>query len=152
MAKKKSASNNIVNRRARHDYALGDELVVGVALTGPETKALRLKHGQLQGAYVTVKDNELWLVNASIIGGTSLPISETEQTRTRKLLAKQREINSLIEKKQQGNTIIPLEILTRGRYIKLRIAVGRGKKRYDKRQALKKRDQQRQIDQTIRKI
>src|SRR5581483_2658862 len=137
MAKKKRTSSAIVNRRAWHDYALGDTFVVGIALTGPETKALRLKHGQLQGAYVTVKDNELWLVNAAIIGGNNLPISESEQSRTRKLLAKRREIDGLIVAKQQGQTIVPLEILTQGRYIKLRIAVGRGKKRYDKRQTLK---------------
>ncbi len=148
MAKKKR-SNAIVNRRARHDYALGDSFVVGVQLTGPETKALRLKHGQLQGAYVTVKNNELWLVNASIMGGNNLPITEDEQTRTRKLLAKRREIDELIAKKQQGNTIVPLELLTTGRYIKLRIAVGRGKKNYDKRETLKRRDMQRQIERSI---
>jgi SsrA-binding protein len=146
MAKRKKPSQAIVNRRARHDYALGDSLIVGIELTGPETKALRLKHGQLQGAYVTVKDNELWLVNAAIMDGSNLPISEQEQTRTRKLLAKRREIDDLIAAKQQGQTIVPLEILTTGRYIKLRIAVGRGKRRYDKRQTLKARDQQRQID------
>ncbi len=148
MAKRKKNSAAIVNRRARHDYALGDSLVVGIELTGPETKALRLKHGQLQGAYVTVKDNELWLVNAAIMGGTNLPISDSEQTRTRKLLAKRREIDDLIAAKQQGNTIVPLELLTSSRFIKLRIAVGRGKKLYDKRHTLKKRDQQRQIDRT----
>jgi len=149
MVKKKRTSNAIVNRRARHDYALGDSLVVGLQLSGPETKALRLKHGQLQGAYVTVKDNELWLVNAAIMGGNNLPITEEEQTRTRKLLAKRKEIDDLIASKQQGMTIIPLEILTAGRYVKLRIAVGRGKKKYDKRQVLKQRDQQRQIDRLV---
>ncbi len=149
MAKKKS-SNAIVNRRARHDYAIGDNFVVGLQLTGPETKALRLKHGQLQGAYVTVRDNELWLVNAAIMGNTNLPITEQEQTRTRKLLAKRREINDLIAKKQQGNSIVPLEILTTGRYVKLRIAVGRGKKHYDKRQVLKARYEQRTINRLIK--
>jgi SsrA-binding protein len=151
MAKKKRTSNAIVNRRARHDYELGDSLVVGMQLTGPETKALRLKHGQLQGAYVTVKDNELWLVNAAIMGDSNLPITEEQQTRTRKLLAKHREIEDLIAAKQQGQTIVPLELLTAGRYIKLRIAVGRGKKMYDKRQTLKARDEQRNINRIINK-
>ncbi len=146
MAKRKKTSNAIVNRRARHDYALGDSLVVGIQLTGPETKALRLKHGQLQGSYVTVKDNELWLVNAAIMGDSNLPITEEQQTRTRKLLAKHREIEDLVASKQQGQTIVPLELLTTGRFIKLRIAVGRGKRKFDKRQVLKRRDQQRQID------
>src|SRR5690242_15853471 len=73
-------SKRITNRRARHDYELGDGLVVGVQLTGAETKALRLGHGQLRGAYVTVKDSELWLINATINGGPGLPISDSDQT------------------------------------------------------------------------
>ena len=139
-------TKQIVNRRARHDYELGDSLVVGVSLTGSETKNLRMGHGQLRGSYVNVKDNELWLVNATISGTNAMPISEQDQTRNRRLLAKRREIGALVEAKQQGKTIVPLEMLTHGRYIKLRIAIGRGKKQYDKRQALKKRDEQRRID------
>lgn len=145
MKKKPATTKQIVNRRARHDYELGDSLVVGVALTGAETKALRMGHGQLRGAYVTVKDGELWLINATISGTSGIRITDTEQTRTRKLLAKHREIEALIEAKQQGRTIVPLEVLTKGRYIKMRIAVGKGKKRYDKRETLKKRDESRHI-------
>lgn len=141
MKKKFHTTKRIENRRARHDYELGDSLVVGIALTGAETKNLRLGHGQLRGAYVNVKDKELWLVNAAINGTNTIPISEEDQNRTRRLLAKRREIDALIEAKQQGRTIVPLEMLTRGRYIKLRIAIGRGKKLYDKRQTLKKRDE-----------
>lgn len=145
MKKRKASTGTISNRRARHEYALGDGLVVGIELTGAETKSLRRGHGQLQGAYVTVKDDQLWLVNATINGDKGIQISEADQTRSRRLLAKRKEIDELIAKKQQGNTIIPLEILTRGRYVKLRLASGRGKKRYDKRQTLKKRDEQRSI-------
>jgi SsrA-binding protein len=150
--KKKHAhqTKQIVNRRARHDYELGDSLVVGIALTGAETKNLRLGHGQLRGSYVNVKDNELWLVNAAINGTNSIPITEDDQTRNRRLLAKRREIDALIQAKQQGKTIVPLEMLTHGRYIKLRIAVGRGKKLYDKRQTLKKRDESRTIQQALK--
>src|SRR3990167_1733488 len=143
MAKKKSHNQpkSISNRRARHDYQLGDSFVVGMNLTGGETKALRMGHGQLRGAYVTVKDSakggELWLVNATISGTNGVPLNEEEQPRSRKLLAKRSEIDKLIASKKQGNTIIPLEILTGGRYIKLRIASGRGKKLYDKRQTQK---------------
>jgi len=152
MAKKKSGqTKNIVNRRARFDYELGDGLVVGLELTGRETKALRMGHGQLRGAYVTVKDNELLLINATITGTSSIPIPENEQTRARKLLAKRREIDALIAGKQQGRTIVPLEILTRGRYIKLRIAIGQGKKRWDKRQTLKARDEKRQINRALKR-
>jgi len=156
MAKKKSHNQpkSISNRRARHDYQLGDSFVVGMNLTGGETKALRMGHGQLRGAYVTVKDSakggELWLVNATISGSSGIPIDEQTQTRSRKLLAKRREIDQLVASKQQGRTIVPLDILTGGRYIKLRIAVGQGKKNYDKRQTLKARDENRQINRAIK--
>ena len=135
-----SSPATIRNRRASHDYELGDSLVVGLQLSGAETKSLRQGHGHLRGAYVTVKNDELWLINATITGNNGIPIDETDKTRARKVLAKRREIDALIAAKQQGKTIVPLEILTRGRYIKLRISVGRGKKRYDKRQVLKARD------------
>lgn len=151
MAKKKpNAPKSIQNRRARFDYELGDSLVVGLELTGPEVKSLRMGHGQLRGAYVTVKDDELYLLNGTINGTNAVPLSEQEQTRTRKLLAKRREIKALIEAKQQGRTIVPLELLTRGRFIKLRIAVGKGKRQYDKRQTLKKRDTARDINREIK--
>jgi len=146
MAKKKATqAKTIQNRRARFDYELGDSLVVGLELTGAETKSLRMGHGQLRGAYVTVKGNELYLIGSTVNGTNGIPLSEDEQTRTRKLLAKRREIDALIAAKQQGRTIVPLEMLTRGRFIKLRIAIGKGKKQYDKRQALKARDQARDI-------
>jgi SsrA-binding protein len=148
--KKPSQTKRITNRRARHDYELGDSLVVGLELTGAETKALRMGHGQLRGAYVTVKADELYLINATISGTSGIPISESDQARARKLLAKRREIQALIAGKQQGKTIVPLEILTGGRFIKLRISVGRGKKRYDKRQTLKARDDSRRAQAALK--
>jgi SsrA-binding protein len=145
MKKKPAQTKVISNRRARFDYELGDALVAGLELSGAEVKSLRMGHGHLRGAYVTVKDGELWLINATIAGTSGIQISETDQTRARKLLAKRREIEALIAAKQQGRTIVPLEILTRGRFIKVRIAVGKGKKRYDKRQTIKKREEDRKI-------
>lgn len=153
MAKQKrnaQQTKQITNRRARHDYELGDSLVVGLELTGRETKALRMGHGQLRGAYVTVKDDQLWLLNAAINGSAGIPIPEEEQTRTRRLLAKRREIDALIEAKQQGRTIVPLSMLTQGRFIKLKVAVGKGKKLYDKRQTLKARDESRAINRALK--
>lgn len=144
MAKKKQqTTKSIQNRRARFDYELGDSLIVGLELTGREVKSLRMGYGQLRGAYVTVKDNELWLLNATINGTTGIPIPETEQNRTRKLLAKRKQIDALIAEKQQGKSIIPTEMITNGRFIKLRISVGKGKRQYDKRQTLKERDDKR---------
>ena len=150
MKKKQLQPKLISNRRARHDYEIDDTLLVGIQLTGAETKALRHGHGQLRGAYITVKDNELYLLNSTISSFPGVPIPESEQTRTRKLLAKRSEINKLIALKQQGNAIVPLEILTGNRYIKLRIAAGRGKKQYDKRQTLKARDQNREANAAIK--
>jgi SsrA-binding protein len=149
MSKKPHTASKITNRRARFDYELGDTLVVGLALTGAETKSLRLGHGQLRGAYVTIKDGELWLINAQITGGKGIDIAEQDQTRSRKLLANKREIERLIEAKTQGRTIVPLELLTSSRYIKMRIALGKGKKRYDKRETIKKRQQERDAKRQI---
>lgn len=151
-AKKPNQTKKIVNRRARHDYAVDDSIVVGMALTGAETKSLRMGHGQLRGAYVTLKDGELWLLNATITGSAGIPMPEDQQTRTRKLLAKRKEIDKLAAAKQQGLALIPLEILTGGRYIKLRIAAARGQKKYDKRETIKKRDQIRQNDRELRRL
>lgn len=151
MAKKKlSQTKHITNRRARFDYDLGDGLVVGIALSGAETKALRRGHGHIRGAYVTVKDGELWLVNATITGDAGIKISEEQQTRSRKLLAKRKEIEELVSAKQQGRTIVPLEVLTKGRYVKVRIAAGRGKRKYDKREVIKKRDEDRKMKAAIK--
>ena len=112
MARKKHQSTGkIVNRRARFDYELGDSFVVGLVLNGRETKSLRLGHGQLQGAYVTVKNGELWLINAAIHGTKGIPIEDTEVTQARKLLARRREIDQIIAAKQPGKTIVPTEIL-----------------------------------------
>lgn len=151
MAKQKSTqSKRIQNRRARHDYELGDSLVVGLELTGAEVKSLRMGHGHLRGAYVTVKSDELFLINATIAGTNGIPIEESDQTRARKALAKRREIDALNAARQQGRTIVPLEILTGGRFIKLRLSVGKGKKRYDKRQTLKKRDDDRRAQAALK--
>lgn len=152
MAKKaKAQTKRISNRRATFDYDLGDSLIVGIELTGAEAKNLRMGHGHLRGSYVNVKDNELILTNATIAGIGSIPIEESEQTRPRKLLAKRKEIDSLIEAKKQGRTIVPIEIYTGGRYIKLKIAVAKGKKKYDKRQSLKAKDEQRDINRIIKR-
>lgn len=153
MAKKSPSAvqrtKRITNKRAKFDYDLGDGFVAGLVLTGVETKALRLGHGHLKGAYVIVKDNELYLLNATITGFNGVKVDETDQTRSRKLLMKRREINLLLEAKIQGKSIIPTELLTGGRYIKLRLCLATGKKKYDKRQALKQRDQDRDTQREL---
>jgi SsrA-binding protein len=148
--KKRNQDKTIRNRRASFDYELGDSLVVGVELTGRETKALRMGQGSLKGAYVTVRNEELYLLNALVGQVPGINLTEDEKTRTRKLLAKRREINALIAAKQQGRTIVPLEMLTGGRFIKLRISVGKGKKQYDKRRTLKERDAAREVSRELK--
>lgn len=143
-AKKKPVPpKSIVNRRARFDYELGDEIVAGLVLTGPETRAAREGHIQLKGAYVTIRNGELWLNNASF----SLKLNQRGQidarsidTTPRKLLASHKQIDALAAERHSGMTIVPTKLLTTGRFIKVVIALGKGKRRYDKRQAIKKRD------------
>ena len=144
-ARQNTSEKVIRNKRARFDYALGDSYTVGIVLNGRETKSLRLGHGQLQGSYVTIKNDELWLINASIHGTKGIPIEDTEVTRNRKLLAKKRELGMLMQAKNQGMTIVATDILTTGRFIKVRIAIGKGKREYDKRQTLKRRDDSKNV-------
>lgn len=137
----------IINRRASFEYELGDDLVVGLELTGAETKAARLGHVQLKGSYVTVKRNQLWLINASFsVKSNEKGSGNTVDTRDRRVLAHRKQIDKFIERRKQGLTIVPKRLLTDGRFIKLIIAEGRGKKLYDRRQAIKKRDLERRGD------
>lgn len=143
---KKLPTSAIQNRRARYDYDVRDEFSVGIMLTGQEVKAARSGQVSLKGAYVTVKGGELWLTNASFsILHTEPGKSErTVETGARKLLANKKEIAELMAAKDQGLTIVPLSMSTRTRYIKLTIATAKGKKQYDKRETIKRRDQERE--------
>lgn len=142
----------LLNRRARFDYELGEEIVAGLELTGPEVRAARDGHVQLKGSFVSVKSNELWLSNASF----SLKLNEkgdtsrTVDTRPRKLLASRKQIDSFAAAKQQGMTIVPTKLLTSGRFLKVVIALGKGKKRYDKRETIKRRQQDRESARVLR--
>lgn len=156
MAKKKTnaVAKSIVNRRARFDYELGDEIIAGIVLTGPETRAARDGHIQLKGAFVTIRNNELWLNNASF----SLKLQQrgvadrTIDTSPRKLLASRKQIDALANEKQSGKTIVPTKLLTTGRFIKVVIALGKGKKNYDKRETIKRREQERDSQWVIKHL
>jgi SsrA-binding protein len=150
--KKPTKPRAILNRRASFDYSLDDELVTGVVLTGREARAARTGRVQLKGSFVTIRNNELWLNNASFsLVLNSKGVGETSvDTSPRKLLASRKQIDELAARKQDGMSIVPLKLLTQGNYIKLVIALGKGKKNYDKRQALKKRDQERDNKQLTR--
>lgn len=153
--KKKSVHqpSAVVNRRARFDYELGDEIIAGLVLTGPEVRAARDGHIQLKGSFVTVRNNELWLNNASFsirLNKKGDVNARTIDTEPRKLLASRKQIEQLQAKKQQGMSIVPTKLLTNGKYIKLVIALGKGKKSYDKRETIKRRDQSREAARAIK--
>ena len=151
--KKPTTVKSVVNRRARFDYELGDEIVAGLVLTGPEVRAARDGHIQLKGSYVTIRNDELWLNNASFslkLNKKGQPDARTIDTEPRKLLASRKQIDQLATRKKDGLTIVPTKLLTTGKYIKLVIALGKGKKRYDKRETLKRRDQERESQRAIK--
>lgn len=135
----------ILNRRASFDYALDDELKTGIVLTGQEVRAARDGRVQLKGSFVTIRNNELWLNNASFTLrlNTKNGSENTVDTSPRKLLANRKQIDELAVRKQEGMSIVPLRLLTQGNFIKLVIALGKGKKNYDKRQSIKRRDLER---------
>ena len=156
MAKKKpvkQAPSAVVNRRARFDYELDDELTVGISLSGPEVRAARDGHIQLKGSFVTIRNGELWLNNASFslkLNQKGVPGARTIDTEPRKLLAHRKQIDQLASRKKEGLTIVPTRLLTKGQFIKLVIALGKGKKRYDKRETLKRRDQERDAKRMVK--
>lgn len=150
---RKPSTNQIINRRARFDYSLGQEIITGISLIGPEVRAARDAHVQLKGSFVTIRDNELWLNNASFSiknNDKNAKSNRTIDTRARKLLAKRKEIDKLQSEKTSGMSIVPIKLLNGGKYIKLVIALGKGKKEYDKRETIKRRDQNRETLRTLK--
>jgi SsrA-binding protein len=140
------------NRRARHDYHIEDTFEAGLVLTGTEVKSLRAGHASLVDGYALVRDDEVWLMGVHIPEYTEGTWTNHEPRRARKLLLHRREIGKLIEKTQeQGLTIVPLALyFTEGR-AKVEIAVARGKRSYDKRQDLAKRDAAREMERATRR-
>ncbi len=136
MKKAKTPATVTINRRARYDYQLGEELSCGLVLSGPEVRLIRDHHVQLKGSFVTLKNDELWLNNLTL---------GAETTKNLKLLVTKHQLNTLARAKQDGLQIVPVRLLAGGRYIKLIVATGKGKKRYDKRETIKKRDLSRNL-------
>lgn len=141
----------IENKKAYHDYHILSEYEAGIVLSGQEVKSLRNKRGSLQGGYIKIYGDEPWLLNVTI------PAYQEKNTppqyaadQPRKLLLHQKELNELRgHADQKGLTIIPLSLYSKGRYIKVKIGIGKGKKKADKREAIKKRDVERKIRRTL---
>jgi SsrA-binding protein len=141
------------NKKAFHSYSIEDTLEAGLVLAGHEVKSIRSGNVSLAGAYVTIRGSEAFLRNAHVgryhnAGHLSENYDETHE---RKLLLHKKEIMKLTGKaKEKGTALIPLELYSRKGNVKLKIGVGRGKKQFDKREAIKKKETKRKIERAIR--
>ena len=149
MAKVKVIANN---KRARHEYFIDETYEAGIALKGTEVKSIRLGKINLKDGYAEVKDGEVILHNVHISPYEKGNIFNVDPTRPRKLLLHKREIRKLIGYiNQKGYTLVPLQIYLNDRgLIKLQLAVAKGKKIYDKRETIAKRDSDRRIQKELR--
>jgi SsrA-binding protein len=143
--------NLAVNKKATFEYEILEKLEAGLMLTGAEVKSVRNGNIRLLGAYVTFHGTSANLLNAHISPYKYAQNEEYDPTVSRRLLLKQKEINYLRGKlSEKGLTIIPLSVYTKGNLIKIESGVGRGKKTFDKRESVKKRDQKREIAKKLK--
>jgi len=134
------------NRRATFDYAIDERMVAGLSLTGAEVKSIKSGFASLKGSFVTLRDGEAYLNNAHVTPYKHAAHKETiDPTRLRKLLLHRKQLDQLIGHKQAGLSVVPTALLQEGRLVKLEIGIGRGKKRYDKRETIKRRDTERDL-------
>lgn len=141
-----------INRRARFDYEILETYEAGIELYGFEVKAAKTGRINVIGSFAVIRDNEVWLLNATIAPYQPKNIHiEYEPTRTRRLLLHKSEIKGLIGKSaQKGLTIIPLKVYTKRGRIKVQLGLARNRKKTDKREVLKKRDTKREIERMIK--
>jgi len=141
----------VSNRKAFHDYEILDTYEAGIALMGSEVKSLKNHQGSLQDAYVLILENEAFLKNASIAPYSQAAMFGHEERRTRKLLLHKREIEKLTKAtREKGIALIPLAIYLKKGFIKVKIGVAKGKKAYDKRAAIKEREEKRAIERAMK--
>ncbi len=134
------------NRRAKYDYFLLDTYEAGLVLLGAEVKSVRSGRVQLREAHVAEKDGELWLINAHIAAYEMATRQSYDPVRPRKLLLHRREINKLLPKLSlAGHTMVPIKMYLRRGRAKVEISLVKGKRQYDKRQAIAKRESEREI-------
>lgn len=144
----KILTNNI---RSGFDYIILDTYQAGLQLLGNEVKSVKLGHASLKGSYITIQNNELFLINCNIPHYQNHTDTKYETDRSRKLLLKRSEINSLITKKSaSGLTIIPIKLYLLRGLIKLEIALAKGKKKVDKRHSIRDREEKRSIQRILR--
>ncbi len=146
-----------VNKRASFDYEILEKFEAGLVLTGSEVKSIKTGHISLKGSYVTFKKTtkdllELYLINTHIPLYKYARLENYDPERPRKLLLKKREIKYLVGKRQEkGLTLVPIKLYTKHSLIKLEFALARGKKKVDKREAIKKREIERKLRTLIKR-
>jgi SsrA-binding protein len=141
------------NKKALHDYHVVDTYEAGVVLAGPEVKSIRAGKVSLNEAYARIDGNEAWLYGLHISPYDPASHWNVEPTRNRKLLLHRREIRRLIGATQQeGFTLVPLELYLKDGMVKVGLALARGKKRFDKRDDMKKRDAEREMQRAVRRV
>src|SRR3989339_451543 len=140
-----------VNKKALFDYEILEKYEAGLVLSGQEVKSVRSGHMSLKGAYITFHNGEALLTGAHITRYKPAgPLPDYDPERSRKILLKAREVRYLQGKTQEkGLTIIPVSVYTKNHFIKVEIAVGQGRHKYDKREVIKKRDTEREIKRSL---
>jgi SsrA-binding protein len=153
MAKSSNRGIKVVatNRRAKFDYELLDRFEAGIVLTGAEIKAVRNNQVSLQQSYVRSHRNELWLIDAHIAPYEFADFEEQDPKRPRKLLLHRRELNKIIDALTvKGLTMVPTKMYLKDGWAKVEVALARGKKHFDKRATIAKRDADRQVERALR--
>ena len=139
------------NRKARHDYSIIDTVEAGLVLQGTEIKSIRNGRINLKDGFARIRNGEAFLYNVHISPYEQGNIFNHDPLRTRKLLLHKKQINKLIgETKNTGITLVPLKVYIKDGYAKVLIGLAKGKREYDKRESLKRKDQERQIDRVLR--
>ncbi|NLM59088.1 MAG: SsrA-binding protein SmpB [Clostridium sp.] len=139
------------NKKARHDYFIEQTIEAGIVLSGTEVKSIRAGKVSLKDSYANIKDGEVFIYGMHISPYEQGNIFNKDPLRDRKLLLNRFEINKLIGYIQQkGMTLVPLEVYFRNGRVKIELGIGKGKKRYDKREDIAKKDAQREIDRRIK--
>ncbi|KRN99683.1 SsrA-binding protein SmpB [Companilactobacillus kimchiensis] len=147
----KAANEVANNRKARHDYNILDTYEAGVSLTGTEIKSVRASKINIKDGFVQARNGELWLENVNISIYNQGNIFNHDPLRNRKLLLHKKEIRKITASVQEkGVTVVPLKVYLKHGFAKVLIGIAEGKKQYDKRETIKKRDQEREIQRALK--
>ncbi len=153
MARKQGEGKKTIarNKKALHEYHVIEQLEAGIVLTGPEVKSIRAGKVSLAEAFARVDNGEVWLYDMHVSPYDPASRWNADPTRPRKLLLKNKEIRRLIgATKEKGLTLVPLDLYLSGVYVKVGLALARGKKLYDKREDIKRKDAKREIERVVK--